>query len=293
LRLSGADVNKPSVKKCDSKKLSGTFPVLRDLRHFLDHYGLIVGSAQVRILPGRCSPPHQRRPGINESLQFGNIRLRQIRGVRPFDEEDLMPLSMRYGCRVRLLSRPAAWVGIRGAMTVTAFAALLPLSHAEAAAIPDGRQSISYAVVQQSLPEVVAAIVGEVGLRAEVSAKVTGDVRGRLPPGSVTETLDRLGSVYGFDWYCDGMTVHVSSASEARTAILPLGPVDAVTFQQTLTAFDIADTRWPVRFSEAGDMALVDGPPSYVALVERTLDVLDRREKNVPVAVTVFRGAAG
>ena len=180
------------------------------------------------------------------------------------------------------------------AFAITAFVAgLLSVPLAQAAPVPNGDREISYAVVQQDLPAVISSIVGEAGLRADVSAKVTGEVRGRLPPGSVTETLDRLGSIYGFDWYCDGTTVHVSSAGEARTAILPLGVVDASAFQQALASFGIADPRWPVRLSHQGDVAMVDGPPSYVTLVERTLGALARRERSAPLGVIVFRGAAG
>ena len=99
--------------------------------------------------------------------------------------------------------------------------------------------------------------------------------------------------MFGLDWYCEGGVLHVSSASEESTAILTLDPVSAVDFLATIGAVDVADPRWPPRLSNSGKLAVVEGPPSYVALIRQTLDALKRRVQAGPATVVVFRGNAG
>lgn len=184
--------------------------------------------------------------------------------------------------QVRLWSRCCAGV----------VAALFSTSEAKPSPLPDPQRIITYAVVDQDLRDVLTGIDAQLGLRTEISPHVHGQVHGRMPPAAARVMLDRLGSLYGFDWYCDGRTLFVSSYDEAAAKILPLGPVAPGTLLQTLRQLGVSDSRWPVRVAPAADVAVVSGPPHYTSLVDQTLTALAQGAKAGTMEVRVFRGTA-
>ena len=151
---------------------------------------------------------------------------------------------------------------------------------------------VSYEVVDQGVGDVVTGIAAQIGLRADISGHVHGHVHGRMEATSAEETLTRLGGLYGFDWYCDGQTIYVSSYSEASRKVLPLGAVSGDELLNAVEALGVADARWPVRMSPARDIVFVNGPPRYVSLVEETLTALTERVHAGAAVVRVFRGAS-
>jgi type III secretion protein C len=177
-------------------------------------------------------------------------------------------------------------------LAIMAFTAVLPLVAARATPLPNAQRLISYSVVDQDLHAVLTGIGAQLGLRTEISNRVQGQVHGRLPPAAARVMLDRLGSLYGFDWYCYNRTLFVSTYDEAVSKILPLGPVGAVELTRTLRELGVSDERWPVRAGRASDVVAVDGPPHYAALVDQTLAALEQGAKAGVTEVHVFRGAA-
>ena len=175
-------------------------------------------------------------------------------------------------------------------MTVIASLAAGPAAHASP--LPDPQRVITYAVVDQNLRDVLTGIGAQLGLRTEVSAHVQGQVHGRLPPAGARLMLDRLAALYGFDWYCDGHTLFITSYDEAVSKILPLGEVSPTEFVQTLRQLDVSDNRWPLRVARSSDVAEVSGPPHYTALVDQTLAALAQSAKAGVAEVRVFRGTA-
>ena len=177
-------------------------------------------------------------------------------------------------------------------MAAWAAAVLLGAPAVRAAPLPNAQQIIGYSVVDQDLRDVLAGIGAQLGLRAEISAHVHGQVHGRLPPATARKMLDRLASLYGFDWYCDDHTLFISGYDEAVSKVLPLGPVDADELYQTLRQLGVSDDRWPVRVARGAGVAEVDGPPHYAALVDQTLAALSQGAKAGVTVVHVFRGTA-
>jgi type III secretion protein C len=173
-----------------------------------------------------------------------------------------------------------------------AAAVLLGAPATRAAPLPNAQRIISYPVVDQDLRDVLTGIGAQLGLRTEISAHVHGQVHGRLPPASARKMLDRLGSLYDFDWYCDDHTLFISGYDKAVSKVLPLGPVDAGELDQTLRQLGVSDDRWPVRVAQGAGVAEVDGPPHYAALVDQTLAALSQGAKTGVTVVHVFRGTA-
>jgi len=177
-------------------------------------------------------------------------------------------------------------------VSVFAVAPLLASVEAHAASLPNPRRVVSYSVVDQNLRDVIAGIAAQLGLRAVISQHVNGQVHGRLPAAPAATMLDRLGGLYGFDWYYDDRTVFVTAYDEAVSKVMPLGPVSASELEETLHELDVSDGRWPVRFATASGVAAVDGPPHYAMLVDQTLAALAAGAKSGVSEVHVFRGTA-
>lgn len=169
-------------------------------------------------------------------------------------------------------------------------AVLLGAAAARASTLPNSQRMVSYSVVDQDLRDMLIGIGAQIGLRAQVSARVHGQVHGRLPPATARKMLDRLASLYGFDWYCDDRTLYVSAYDEAVSKILPLGPVGADELVETLQQLGVSDDRWRVRVARASDVVAVDGPPHYAALVDQTLAALAQDKKAGVTEARVFRG---
>jgi type III secretion protein C len=176
--------------------------------------------------------------------------------------------------------------------SVFAIAPLLAAVEANAATLPDAHRVVSYSVVDQDLRDVISGIAAQLGLRAVISPHVHGQVHGRLPPAPAATMLDRLGGLYGFDWYYDDRTVFVTAYDEAVSKVMPLGPVSASELEQTLQELNVSDDRWPVRIATASGVAAVDGPPHYAMLVDQTLAALAAGAKSGVTEVHVFRGTA-
>lgn len=162
---------------------------------------------------------------------------------------------------------------------------------AAAAPLPHANNVLVYSVVDQDLRDVLSGIGNSIGLRVNIGAGVHGRVHGRLAPATAKELLDRLGQLYGFDWYCDGTTLYVSPDTESSSKVLAIGAVDPALFVQTLNELGITDSRWPVRITHDSDVVMVGGPPRYLGLIDEALAALAKRGA-AKIEVRVFRGEA-
>lgn len=159
---------------------------------------------------------------------------------------------------------------------------------AQARSLPHAGQIVVLSVVDQDLADVLVEVGSQVGVRVSVSPTVAGRVHGRLPEATTDAALDRLGRMFGFEWYFDGETVYVSALSESGSRLLNLGSVDSQRLAQALDQLGIADPRWPIRNAEGAGLGMVAGPPRYLALVEQTLAALPHR---TPEGIRIFRGS--
>lgn len=184
-------------------------------------------------------------------------------------------------------------------------AAALPTA-ADAAPLPLPEAPYAYTVIDQDLTVTLQEFGSNMNLKLNLSPEVRGRVQGPLPELGARGFLDRLLSVYNLEAYFDGSVLHVTSAKEAQSRLLVLGPVPFERFKATLDAFGITDDRYTVRRAPGADVALASGPPRFVALVEQTLAglVAEEQARPKPVApapppppapppdrmLTVFRG---
>jgi type III secretion protein C len=167
----------------------------------------------------------------------------------------------------------------------------LGASPAFASDLPNADRVFLYAVIDQKLSDVLAALGDQIGVKVNVSDGVTGHIRGRLDPAPAKVMLDRLATIYQLDWYFYGGTLFVSSTSEATSVMLRLPQSSDEAFFDTIKQLQIADARWPLTVSATAEVVAVNGPPQYIKLVQQALTAVLHIPPAPQANARVFRGA--
>lgn len=132
----------------------------------------------------------------------------------------------------------------------------------------------SYYAKQEDLPGLLREFASGFSLALQLGPNVQGVVNGKFNSNSPTEFLNRLGGVYGLNWFVYAGTLFVSRSNDMKTrSINSMGtPISAV--REALEQLGVLDSRFGWGELPDQGIALVSGPPSYVDLVERTVAAL-------------------
>ena len=144
-------------------------------------------------------------------------------------------------------------------------------------------------VVRQELDDLVTQIARFYGFDAVLTRQVRGTVENERLPSDLNAFIARLTAERDLVFYFRNRDLNVSARSENVSRVIGLGPSDPRELRAAIEAAGVDADRFPLRFIEASNSVLVDGPPSFVALVEVIAESLVRTTRNAP-AVTVIRG---
>jgi type III secretion protein C len=178
--------------------------------------------------------------------------------------------------------------------TITGYCFLL-FAHggtASSAALKLADGDYPYRIVDQDLSIVLREFGQNLGLRVKLSEKVSGRVKGGVPRSSALTFLNTICRMYGLDWYFDGSTLHITSATEEVTRFLSAKQETHAKLTEHLKRLSFYDDRFPLRSNPENSAIVVSGPPAYVALVEQTLASMQREVGERPPETVVYRGAA-
>ena len=203
----------------------------------------------------------------------------------------LMPIECACGQAGRRTSAVKAAVVL--AAVLVAGIALGPAASPAAAAEPHWPSgTYKYIAVDQPVADALTEFGRNIGIPVRVSKAVKGRLSAGMPVGSAEQFLEWVCNRYGLVWHFDGVAINVATEAEVQTEVLKLDANTASTAMERLETLGVADLRFPVKVSDKDDLVSVSGPPSYIALVKRTLGVparaADTGDKVVPVRV--FRG---
>ncbi|MFM0335923.1 type III secretion system outer membrane ring subunit SctC [Paraburkholderia fungorum] len=149
------------------------------------------------------------------------------------------------------------------------------LMHAADAATPVWHGApIHYAVNGAPLPDVLRDVLAVEGLSADIGRDVKGAVNGRFDdtPGNV---FTQLVEAYGLVWYFDGKAMHVTTASDVRSRVIPFAPMTREAVASLLRNLDLDDARLPIRYSAT--TVKVAGPSKFVEAVTEAIDKAQRQ----------------
>jgi type III secretion protein C len=160
---------------------------------------------------------------------------------------------------------------------------------------PTGRYD--YVVIDQDLRAVLEQFGSNTGLRIILSDNIKGRVHGRVPPAPPQRFLDHLTEMFGLDWYFDGAVIAVSAKSEAQTQLVALKSASFSRLKDALDASGFIDERYSLRPGSEPNVAIVSGPPQYLATVKKVAAALSPEQAQKPDtpannSVMIMRGSA-
>lgn len=168
------------------------------------------------------------------------------------------------------------------ALRRTAFAASLALvsslgpglGHNVQAAPSWPQAPYTYFANNESLQAVLQHFASGFSLSLRMGKQMDGIVNGKFNTGNPTEFMDKLGGVYGFNWFVYAGTLYISPANDVRTLTVKAAQGSIAGLQQALQQLGVLDRRFGWGELPDQDLALVSGPPDYVDLVDKTVQAL-------------------
>ncbi len=125
-------------------------------------------------------------------------------------------------------------------------------------------------VRDQSLRDVIEQFGTMVGIPTLVSERVDAVVSAKFVDATGRDILDEFTKRYALDWRFDGRRLEVSANSEQVSRVLSMSGVLQSELVEALKGLDAYDSRYPLSAID-GQLALLTGPPRYVAIVEIVL----------------------
>ena len=132
----------------------------------------------------------------------------------------------------------------------------------------------SYYANQEDLASLLREFAGGFSLALQLGSNVVGKVNGKFNTNSPTEFLNRLGGVYGFNWFVYAGTLFVSRSNDMKTRSINAMGNSISAIREALEQLGVLDPRFGWGELPDQGIALVTGPPGYVDLVDRTVEAL-------------------
>jgi type III secretion protein C len=150
----------------------------------------------------------------------------------------------------------------------------------------------SYYAREENLQTLLREFASGFSLSLQLGPNVTGTVNGKFNANTPTEFMDRLGGVYGFNWFVYAGTLFVSRTNDMKTRSVSAMGSSISALRQALQQLGILDPRFGWGELPDQGIALVSGPPGYVDLVERTVAALPMGAGGQQVAVFRLKHAS-
>lgn len=164
-------------------------------------------------------------------------------------------------------------------------AVFLVCTQAVAAAPSWPASPYTYYAENEPLDGVLQRFAGNFSLSLRMGKGVDALVNGRFNTANPAEFLNRLGGVYGFNWFVYAGTLFVSRVNDMETRTISSNGSSISGLRQALQSLGVLDERFGWGELPSQGLALVSGPPDYVALVEKTVKALPAGTGRQEVAV--------
>ena len=192
---------------------------------------------------------------------------------------------MIYPPMVRLAARTATR-SLLCSWRVLALVALLCGAHSATAGAPPWADApYSLYAQERRLDNVLQDFASSFSLSLNLGAGINGTVNGRFTAANPTEFINKLASVYGFNWFTHAGTLFVSRADDQKTSTLSAATNSTSQLREALISLGILDSRFGWGELPDQGVVLVSGPPAYVDLVEKTVKSLPANAGGQQVAV--------
>jgi type III secretion protein C len=120
-----------------------------------------------------------------------------------------------------------------------------------------------------------------------IAPNVKGKVAAGKYKGTAREILDLMVADSNLHWFYDGRAIQVTSVQDAIMHIVQLNNYSLTNLEQALKQINFDTSAFPIRYDAVNNMAIVYGPPKYVATIEVVANHLANRSRQKP---DVIRG---
>ncbi len=147
---------------------------------------------------------------------------------------------------------------------------------------------VSYYIVNQDVRSAMLDMSKILSVPITLAPDVKGKATAGKYEGTPLQILDKLCNDLGLQRFYDGNTLYISKASSAITKVLDLKNIAMPDLLRGLTRVGVDLEQFPVRFDAERNLAILYGPPRYIAVAEAVAaQIMQNRARNRP---SVLRG---
>jgi type II secretory pathway component GspD/PulD (secretin) len=156
--------------------------------------------------------------------------------------------------------------------------------------MPGASGESSVFVVEQDLRAFLAIAGKRNGTHISVSSGVRGTIRNMTLPGNLDEMLRSLAAEFGFEWFREGDSIQVSSATDSVSRVIFLGRMGMEELKTSIAEAGLSQEGYELNYVESSNSVLVKGPVSLIARIELMTEAFNKRNSGVRV---IRRGKEG
>lgn len=160
---------------------------------------------------------------------------------------------------------------------------------ATAASLPN--RPFEYYGEGEPISDVLMSLASNYDVSIRMSPAITGTLNGMIEAPSAANALDYLATAHDLVWYFDGASLHINKIDEMVSDIFRLNLITPAQVKTTLQELNVWDARFDWRSIAGQGIVLVSGPPRYLELVNKAIQLLqnnDSQNFSDPLTVRVF-----
>ncbi len=146
-------------------------------------------------------------------------------------------------------------------------------------------KNIQYYVLAQDIRGALQDVSSQIKIPIVPAANVKGKASAGKYAGKARNVLDSLTADLNLHWYFDGRTIYVTPVQDALMHVVRLKSFNFKSLSEALDAIKVDTKQFPLKYDPENNMAVVYGPPRYVATVEVVAHYLTLRGLDKPAVL--------
>jgi type II secretory pathway component GspD/PulD (secretin) len=146
-------------------------------------------------------------------------------------------------------------------------------------------KKISYYVLQQTVGLAIQDIATQINLPVVIAHNVKGKIAAGKYEGTARDILNQMMADSNLHWYFDGRSIQVTSVQDAVMHVVQLNSFSFGSLEMALHTINLDTRGFPIRYDAHNNMAIIYGPPKYVATIEVVAHHLATRASQKPEVI--------
>ena len=138
-------------------------------------------------------------------------------------------------------------------------------------------------VIEQPLDSFLTLVGNQFGVHVKLPRKFKGTIRNMKLPGELDPMLGQLSSKFGFDWYREANTIHITSRARSVSMMIYLGNMSFKSLTSALEKADVRTKGFKMAHIPASNSLLINAPASLIAKIELLAEGYNKNVKGLTV----------